>query len=40
MADHSEVPIINGMCDIEHPCQALADFMTLVEYFGAEVSRA
>ncbi|GLV53297.1 ornithine carbamoyltransferase [Dictyobacter sp. S3.2.2.5] len=34
MAQESEVPIINGMCDREHPCQVLADFMTITEYFG------
>jgi ornithine carbamoyltransferase len=34
MAENSEVPVINGMCDREHPCQALADFTTLAEYFG------
>ena len=37
MAEGSEVPIVNGMCDREHPCQALADFMTLVEYFGEDL---
>jgi len=30
----SEVPIINGLCDLHHPCQALADYMTALEYFG------
>ncbi len=35
MAKHSEVPIINGLSDFDHPCQALADFMTAHEYFGS-----
>jgi len=30
----SEVPIINGLCDLHHPCQALADYMTALEFFG------
>jgi ornithine carbamoyltransferase len=34
MARESEIPVVNGMCDIEHPCQALSDFMTITEYFG------
>lgn len=34
MAANSEVPIINGLSDMDHPCQALADFMTVNEYFG------
>jgi ornithine carbamoyltransferase len=34
MAANSRVPIINALSDYEHPCQALADFMTLEEHFG------
>jgi ornithine carbamoyltransferase len=34
MAKHSEVPIINGLSDWSHPCQSLADYMTMQEYFG------
>jgi len=34
MAAHSEVPVINGLCDQAHPCQALSDYMTMAEYFG------
>ncbi len=34
MGQESEVPVVNGMCNREHPCQALSDFMTLTEYFG------
>ncbi len=35
MAAHARVPVINALSDFEHPCQALADFMTLQEHFGA-----
>jgi ornithine carbamoyltransferase len=34
MKVHSEVPIVNGMCDRYHPCQGLADYMTIKEVFG------
>src|SRR5579862_757524 len=35
MAANSRVPVINALSDYEHPCQALADFMTLEEHFGS-----
>lgn len=31
---HFKKPVINGLSDMEHPCQALADFMTIEEKFG------
>ncbi len=34
MAANSRVPVVNALSDFEHPCQALADFMTLDEHFG------
>ena len=34
MAANARVPVINALSDFEHPCQALADFMTLDEHFG------
>ena len=34
-ARNSSVPIINGLSDIEHPCQILADIMTMREHFGS-----
>jgi len=34
MATYSSVPVINALSELEHPCQALADFFTLQEHFG------
>lgn len=34
-ARHASIPVINGLSDREHPCQLLADMMTLNEHFGA-----
>jgi ornithine carbamoyltransferase len=35
MAANARVPVINALSDLEHPCQAIADFMTLEERFGS-----
>ncbi|NMP38083.1 MAG: ornithine carbamoyltransferase [Clostridiales bacterium] len=35
LAKNSEVPVINGLTDFCHPCQVLADLMTVREYRGA-----
>ncbi|MBN1494035.1 MAG: ornithine carbamoyltransferase [Candidatus Omnitrophica bacterium] len=32
-AQYSSIPVINGLSDYSHPCQALADFMTMKEKF-------
>ncbi len=34
LARHATVPVINGLSDLLHPCQALADVLTLRERFG------
>jgi ornithine carbamoyltransferase len=34
MAANARVPVVNALSDFEHPCQALADFMTIEEHFG------
>jgi ornithine carbamoyltransferase len=31
LARHATVPVVNGLSDLEHPCQALADYFTLWE---------
>jgi len=35
LADYATVPVINGLTDEEHPCQALADVLTIRERFGS-----
>ncbi len=35
LAEHSRVPVINGLSDYNHPCQGLTDFFTLYEKKGA-----
>src|SRR5712691_3796877 len=34
LAEHASIPVINGLTDAAHPCQALADVMTIRERFG------
>jgi ornithine carbamoyltransferase len=34
MAEYAAIPVINGLTDFSHPCQALADFLTMLELKG------
>ena len=34
MAEYASIPVINALSDFEHPCQALADILTIREKFG------
>ncbi len=36
LAKHASVPVINGLSDLLHPCQALADFFTVIEKKGKD----
>jgi ornithine carbamoyltransferase len=37
LAKWAEVPVINMQCDVDHPCQTLADLMTIREEFGSNL---
>jgi len=34
VAEYASIPVINLQCDVDHPCQAIADLMTIREKFG------
>lgn len=34
LAQYASIPVINGLTDYSHPCQAMADLMTIEEHFG------
>lgn len=37
LAEYSRVPVINGLSDYSHPCQGLADFLTIIEKKGRDL---
>jgi ornithine carbamoyltransferase len=39
MARYASVPVINGLTDLMHPCQVLADLQTVAQRFGGDVAR-
>jgi len=38
LAEHATVPVVNLLSPSDHPCQALADLLTLREVFGADLA--
>jgi ornithine carbamoyltransferase len=37
LAEYATVPVINGLTDLSHPCQAMTDYFTAWEKFGGEL---
>jgi ornithine carbamoyltransferase len=35
LAEYATIPVINGLSDTQHPCQAMADMLTIYERFGS-----
>lgn len=39
MAEYASIPIINGLTDYSHPCQAMADYLTIEEVKGSAAAK-
>lgn len=39
LAEYSRVPVINGLSDLHHPCQALGDLLTIMEKKGRHIDK-
>ena len=39
VAEHASIPVISMQCDVYHPCQILADMMTIRERFGRDTKK-
>ena len=39
LAQYSRVPVINGLSDLHHPCQALSDVFTIMEKKGRDITK-
>ncbi len=37
LAEYASIPVINGLTDLSHPCQVMADYFTAWEKFGGEL---
>ena len=40
LARHADVPVINGLTDLSHPCQVLADVLTIRQHLGPDDAHA
>ncbi len=38
LAEYASIPVVNGLTDLLHPCQVVADTFTMVEEFGSDLS--
>ncbi len=39
LVENASIPVINALSDAEHPCQALADFLTILDHLGSSSER-